>query len=397
MTPRRAVMLTTRREFRERIRSRAFRVSLAIQFVLVIGIAMASIITSDDGPSTLKLGVSGREAAIIGASASERADAFNLRVELKRFADATAARAAVADDEVDLALAGGRLLTPSDPDDQDVALVRSAAAGVRSTEALREHGLSPAEIKRALVPPPLTTVAVDPGGGGGQGLAFIGVLLLYIAILTFGYAVTSGVIEEKASRVIELLLSTIRARELLAGKVLGIGLVGLIQIVVVGGGGLAVAAGSGQLDLPSSTFSTAVLVALYFVLGYLFYACAFAVAGALVSRQEDAQSTTSPMLVLLVGGYLASFSVIDDPHSGLATLFTFLPPVAPMTVPARAAQDALPLWELALSIVLMIVSTVLLIRLAGRVYERAVLRLGAPMKLTQALKLAREPVAGGGP
>jgi ABC-2 type transport system permease protein len=214
------------------------------------------------------------------------------------------------------------------------------------------------------------------------------VLLLYIAILTFGYAVSSGVIEEKSSRVIELLLSTIRARELLAGKVLGIGVVGLIQLVVVAGAGLAVALASGELELPSSTLSTTLLVALYFVLGYLLYACLFAVAGAIVSRQEDAQSTTSPMLVVLIGGYLASFSVIDDPHSALATICTLLPPVAPMVVPARAAQDALPVWELALSVALTVAAIALLIRLAGRIYERAVLRVGAPLKLTQAFRLA---------
>jgi ABC-2 type transport system permease protein len=392
MTARRAVSLTGRREFRERMRSRAFRVSIAIQLVLVIGISLVAILTSDDGPSKVALGVSGPEATTIGIAARGHADAFDMSVTLKRYPDAGAARAAVADDKVDLALAGNRLLTSNSPDDQQVALVRSAAAGVRTTQELRDYGLSPTEVKRALAPPPLTEVEVDAGNSGGQGLAFVGVLLLYIAILTFGYAVTAGVIEEKSSRVIELLLSTIRARELLAGKVLGIGLVGLIQIVVVGGAGLAVAIGSGRLDLPSSTLTTALLVALYFVLGYLFYACAFAVAGALVSRQEDAQSTTSPMMVLLVGGYLASFSVIDNPHSGLATLFTFLPPVAPMTVPARAAQDALPLWELVVSVALMVVSTLLLIRLAGRVYERAVMRMGAPLKLTQALKLAREPL-----
>ncbi len=216
-------------------------------------------------------------------------------------------------------------------------------------------------------------------------------LLLYIAIITFGNVVAVGVIEEKSSRVIELILSTIRARELLAGKVLGIGLVGLIQLVAVGGAGLAFALATGELDLPSSTAWTAVLVAVYFVLGYLLYACAYAMAGALVSRQEDAQSTTAPMTIVLVGSYLLSLSVLDDPDSTLATIGSFIPPLAPMIVPARAAQDALPAWELAVSILLMLACSALLIRLAGRVYERAVLRLGAPLKLSQALTLAREP------
>lgn len=388
MTARRAVLLTGRREFRERVRSRAFRVALLIQVLIVVGIAVVTAITSDDGPSTVKLGVTGQESAAIAAVARERAGAFDAKVELTRYPSPAAARAAVANDDVDLALVGGRLVTTSNTSSEDVALVRSAGASVRTTEALRRAGLSAEEIKQALAPPPLVVSEVG-SGDSGQGLAFVGVLLLYIAILTFGYAVTAGVIEEKQSRVIELLLSSIRARELLAGKVLGIGLVGLVQIVLVGGAGLVVALGMGKLDLPSSTTETALLVALFFVLGYLFYACAFAMAGSLVSRQEDAQSTTSPMMLLLVGGYIASFSVIDNPHSGLATLFTLLPPTAPMTVPARAAQDALPVGELVASVALMVVSTLLLIRIAGRVYERSVLRVGAPLKLSAVVPLAR--------
>ena len=96
------------------------------------------------------------------------------------------------------------------------------------------------------------------------------------------------------------------------------------------------------------------LVGVYFVLGYLLYACAFAVAGSIVSRQEDLQSSSAPLSILLVGGYLAGIATIDAPDGSLATVCTFLPPVAPMVVPGRAAQGALPGWELALSIVLMV-------------------------------------------
>ncbi len=391
MTSRRAISLTARRELRERVRSRAFRVGLLIQLALVLGIALVSTLTGDDGPKTVTLGVTGPEARAVGVAAQDRSAAFELDLELQRLPSPAAARTAVRDDDVDLALVGGRLLVPAEPDDQAVALVRSAAATLGTTEQLQAQGLSPAEIRRALNPPQLATVEETDGDEGGQGLAFVGVLLLYIAIITFGNVVAVGVIEEKSSRVIELILSTIRARELLAGKVLGIGLVGLIQLVAVGGAGLVFALATGELELPSSTAWTAVLVAVYFVLGYLLYACAYAMAGALVSRQEDAQSTTAPMTVVLVGGYLLSLSVLDDPDSTLATVASFVPPLAPMIVPARAAQDALPAWELAVSIVLMLAFSALLIRLAGRVYERAVLRLGAPLKLSQALALAREP------
>ena len=117
----------------------------------------------------------------------------------------------------------------------------------------------------------------------------------------------------------------------------------------------------------------------YFVLGYAFYACAFAVAGAMVSRQEDVGSVTTPLTIILVAGYLASFGVSDDPSGTMATVLTLVPLTAPLVVPARAAVDGLPAGELVASIVILIASTGALIWLAGRIYERAVLRVGAPL------------------
>ncbi len=153
MTLRRAISLTARRELRERLRSRAFRVGLLIQLLLVLGIAVVSALTSDDGPKTVTLGVTGPEARAIGASAQDRSAAFALDLELKQLPSPAAARMAVRDGDVDLAVIRGRLFVPADPDDQAVALVRSAADTLGTTERLRAQGLSAAEIQRALNPP----------------------------------------------------------------------------------------------------------------------------------------------------------------------------------------------------------------------------------------------------
>ena len=185
----------------------------------------------------------------------------------------------------------------------------------------------------------------------GSGVALVGSLLLYIAILSFGIVVATAVVVEKSSRVVEVVLSAIRPVQLLTGKVLGIGLLGLLQVVLV-----SPAPGSRSRSRWARSTSrarpreTAILVGVYFVLGYLLYACAFAVAGSIVSRQEDLQSSSAPLSILLVGGYLAGLATLDSPDGGLATVCTFLPPIAPMVVPGRAAQGALPGWELALSI-----------------------------------------------
>jgi ABC-2 type transport system permease protein len=132
-------------------------------------------------------------------------------------------------------------------------------------------------------------------------------------------------------------------------------------------------------------------VLVYFVLGYAFYGCCFAAAASLVSRQEDTQSSTGPLLVILVGSYIAADAALGNPDGGLATAGTFIPPMAPLIVPGRAAQGALPAWQLALSLALMAAAIALVIVLAARIYDRSVLRFGTPVKLREAIGAALRP------
>jgi len=391
VSPRRAVALVAERELREGLRSRAWRASLAIQVVLVAGIAIISIVAAGgDGPSKRDVAVVGPRAERIGVKAREEQRDFGIELTLKRFGALAPARSAVSDGDIDAALRGRGLTIGEDPDQALEALLQNADRVIAGEDRLRRAGLSRAQADAALNPPPLRTTEVEPSGGeGGGGLAYLGALLLYIAIISFGYAIASSVVSEKSSRVVEVILSAIRPSQLLAGKVIGVGLLGLIQISIIGAAGLLIALFGGDLSLPDSTAETVALVLLYFVLGYAFYGCAFAGVASLVSRQEDSQSTTSPLLVVLIGSYLATNSALGNPEGSLAQIGTFLPPMAPMLVPGRAAQGALAGWELAASIALMVVSILIVVRLAARVYDRSVLRFGTPMKLREALALSR--------
>jgi ABC-2 type transport system permease protein len=389
VNPRRSVSLVGRRELREGLRSRAWRASLGIQVVLVAGLAIIAIVTSgSDGPSKRDVAVVGAKSERVVAKARAEQAGYGIELTTERPGSSVAARTAVSDDDVDAALTHGGLIVGENPDDALVALLQNAARVVAGEERLRQEGLTRAQADAALNPPPLRTTEVEPSGGeGGTGLAFLGALLLYVAIITFGYAIASSVVTEKSSRVVEVILSAIRPTQLLAGKVIGVGLLGLIQITLIGAIGLAIALVGGNVSLPSSTAETAILVLVYFVLGYAFYGCAFAGVASLVSRQEDAQSTTMPLLVILIGSYLATNSALSNPDGSLAQVGTFLPPMAPMLVPGRAAQDALPLWELAASLALMVISILIVVRVAARIYDRSVLRFGTPMKLREALSL----------
>jgi ABC-2 type transport system permease protein len=388
VSPRRAAWLVARRELRERLRSRAFRVSTLVTLVVVVAVVVISAVAGGGGTTTYEVAITGSLPREIVDEAGAQAPAFDATVKERTVPDAATAARLVRDGDVDAAVVDGQIYARGF-ESPVVGLLQSAARRVHGSYVLRTANLPERTVQQALAPALLTVRDVGDGDSGGQGVAFVGVLLLYLAILTFGYALAGGVVEEKSSRVVEVVLSAIRPRSLLAGKVVGIGLVGALQValVVVVGAGLALALGS--IDLPDTTVGAALLVALYFVLGYAFYAWAFAVVGAMVSRAEDVQSVSAPLMLLIVAGYLVSFSVIDDAGGTLATVCALLPPVAPMTVPAIAAQGALPLWLLLASIAVMVVSTVVLARIAARVYERSVLRMGSALSWRDVVALAK--------
>jgi ABC-2 type transport system permease protein len=381
------IRLVAEREIRERLRGRAFRASTAVMLFAVLGIVLFAALQGDDGPTDATVRATGQSSARVARAAVARQEPFSLRLDVQRTTPALARRA-VRDGDADAALLeGGRLALSSDAPDGLEPLLRSAWNELQLRRAFRARGLSPSEVTAALEPPPLDVSRVAEAGGDGEGLAFIGTLLLYVAILTFGYYVSAGVVEEKSTRVVEMVVSAVRPAQLLAGKVIGIGLLGLAQLAAIAGIGVVVTVALGRFDLPSATAETVLVSLVYFVLGYAFYACGFAVAGAIVSRQEDLQSTTAPLTLVLVAAYFVSLSALGDAGSTLARVTSFLPPVAPLVVPARTAQDAMEPWELALSLGCMVVGTVALLIVAARIYERSILRLGAPLKLRDALRL----------
>jgi ABC-2 type transport system permease protein len=383
----RAVFLVARREFRERLRGRGFRASTGVMILAVLGIMSVSALTSPGGPQDVTVAVSGDGPTAVAETATSIQSDFGLRVDVARAGDPADARGLVTAGDAGGAVTDDGLVLADGAPTELEALLQAASRRVRAEEALADTGLEPTEVRAVLVPPPLPVEQIGGPDDEAAALSFLVALLLYIGIFTFGYYVASGVVEEKTSRVVEVVLSAIRPLTLLAGKVVGIGLLGLAQLAAIAGIGLGAALVFDQVDVPAAASATIALALVYFVLGYVFYACAFAAAGAIVARHEDLQSTTAPVSVLLVGSYFAVLPVIDSPDSALARITTFLPPVAPMTVPARAAQDALPAWELALSLVAMLAGIALMLLAATRIYERSVLRLGAPLKLRQALRL----------
>ena len=204
-------------------------------------------------------------------------------------------------------------------------LLQGASAAVRARAALDAAGLEPARAEQVLSPAPLPVDGVSSSAEPDDersALAFVGVLLLYGQLLGYGYWVAAGVVEEKASRIVEILLATIRPRHLLAGKVLGIGALALLQLFGIGVLTLTAGIAIGAIEVPSDAIVVAAIVLAWFVLGYAFFACAYAAAGALVPRQEDLQNTTTPLSLVLIASFLLSFAAIENPDGGLARVLS---------------------------------------------------------------------------
>jgi ABC-2 type transport system permease protein len=203
--------------------------------------------------------------------------------------------------------------------------------------------------------------------------------------------VISGVVEEKSNRVVELVLSAVRPRHLLAGKVIGIGLLGLAQLALVVGMTAALLV-AGAFDAPAELGGDIALVLPWFTLGFALYAVAYAVAGALASSRQDADTAGQPVTYTLVASFFAGYAVLSAaPEGALAGLLTVFPLTAPLVLPARSALVGVPLWQHALALALVLASIYALVRLAGRVYAHGLLHGGARLQLRAAWRSIHQP------
>ena len=379
MTAWRAITLVARREIRERLRSKVFLVSTLVMLVLVAGsTALQGALSKKH---TYHVAVTAPAPRGLDAALQRSAKPFDATVQLQVVSSPAAGREALADKEVDalLLLRGDRLVFRANVDPQVAAVADTAV------RALRRH-LPPA--------PELTTVTLEPSDTEGTDAATIvalsGSVLLLMSLAVYGQWVVSGVVEEKNNRVVELILATVLPRHLLAGKVIGIGLLGLAQLVLVAGLA-AVLLGAGAFDAPSSLGWSLALVVPWFALGFALYAVAYAAAGALASRQDNAETAGQPVTYTLLAAYfLGYFAISADADGLLANLLTVFPLSAPLVLPARSALLGVPLWEHLLAVVLVLASIYALVRFAGRVYGRGLLHSGPRLDPRAAWRLARE-------
>jgi len=383
---REAVKLVARREVTQKLREKSFLISMAVTVVIIVAVAVLPALFGAGGPTKFTIVTTDSESAAVAAAARRAAPGFDAKLTVR-----AGTPGAPAGKGVDAVLSAGVLHAQEEPDDKLTGLVQAASREVHQARAVRRAGLRGAELQRALNPPAVKVVTaepIDPERDRKGAFAFVAVLALYTQLLTFGYLLASGVVEEKASRVVEVLLATIRPRDLLAGKIIGLGLLGFGQLLVMTGVGLLAATLSGALEVNGEIVGAAGLALGWFVLGYAFYAGLFACAGALVPRQEELQASMTPLTMLILISFFVSFVVLDDPDGTLAHVTSFIPFSAPITMPPRIALGEAPAIEIVIAFVVTLAGAVALIPLAGRIYSGAVLRTGSAIKVRDAWRAA---------
>jgi len=392
----RVIGLVWKREITERGKSKVFLIATGLTLLLITAAFVGPTLAGGEADE-VRIGYIGQSGAGVLATAGILADldeSFDLIST--EYPDLGSGESALEEGTIEALLVDGSEVVTEGQGQFSVnagaSLLQQAASANRVERLVAETGMSGEEVVELLTNDLLTTrtlSGVDADDATREVVAYAGLMLMYAAILMYGSWTLAGVTEEKANRVVEILVSTIEPWQLLAGKVAGIGTLGLAQFGLTIAYSLVLARLTGAFEVGAIPVDSGVMVVLWFVLGFAIYAVMFAAVGALVSRSEDAQSASTPVTIAAVVSFLVTIVTLEDPSGITARISTFVPFTAPYTVPVRYSLDAIAWWEVAVSAVLTIIAMVGMILIAGRIYRGALLSFGARLKIREAWRSAR--------
>lgn len=414
------IKLIALREYLARIRQRSFQISTAIQLIGVLVLAFVPlIITAFSGSST-----SAAKIAVIDTSGANVARQMQPYLRQLASADGGAdgsialvpqsvspdqARAEVEHGDVHAALfvdrdAQGDLAfryeNKDGSTDAESQTIYAAASAIGLRDRLQRAGLSAAQAQQVVtqpafavkpVQPQADTATSDAAKGAKMAIGYVLSFMMYMVVIIYGMWIAGGVVEEKASRIMEIMINAATPWQLMAGKVIGIGLAAMTQIVPTVLLGAIAFSLQGRItkqvldktstlsgiDFSSIGVQAAIAFLIYFILGFLLYTALYAGVGSLVSRQEEINQAVMPLTFLVMIGFFgAMFVVFGQPDSVVAKILSLVPFTAPMTMVPRILIGHPAAWEIALSVVLLVVAVAAAIAFAGRLYRMGVLMYG---------------------
>jgi ABC-2 type transport system permease protein len=380
--------LVAGREIRERLRGRTFRIVTVILFAVVTAAVIIPAVRS--GTTTT------RRVGVVASSASlqtglhDLAGSAGLSVQLVQEPDLSQARAALQAGHLDMVVDGAGAILVKNPlsatdTSAEARFVRSVSVSLGAQRAFAQAGLTPQQAATIARAQPLPVQSLHPGKKTrttAESTALLGVILIFVVLTQYLTWTLMGVMEEKASRVVEVLLATVRPIQLLAGKVLGIGAVALAQAVILVAYALVLAEAVGSSVVHGAAPLVIAASLVWLVLGYAFYSWVYAAAGSLAERQDQVQSMVLPLSAPLIFGYIASLvGLSGGSPSLLVKVLAYLPPTAPFAMPALVGSGEATWWQFLLSVIVALVCTFGVALVAARVYRTAVLQTGGRVRL----------------
>lgn len=420
------VWAVVRREFLERVRTKWFLIStiLGPLFMLALMVVPGLLATRTGRGSRIALvdeqsgTLAGRlEAQLAGGgrfrleivpatreSRARIADSLTREVQAERLEGFLAVSAATL--EAGIVQYRGRNVASI----RDMSLLEGGVRQALMVERLARRGVDPAVVQEARSRIRLETLRITRRGATGETgeatffLAYVVAFVLYMAIILYSVNVMRSVLEEKQSRVIELLVSSLKPFQLLLGKVIGVGAVGLLQFGIWAGTALALLRYRTQLlgllgvspeaatriQLPALGAGMVLVCIGYFLLGYLLYSAMFAVIGASVNTDAEAQQAQIPVMTLLVLSILTFPAVLNEPAGELALALAVIPFSSPIIMPIRYAAAEVPGDQIALSVAILAATTLFVVWLASRIYRVGILMYGKRPTLRELVRWARQ-------
>lgn len=412
----REMWVIAKRELLERVRSKWFIAMTLLWPVLMVGAIVVPALLGGQGTEGAKVTIVDRSGVLAQSMSVQLAVSQKWQIDsAPPETDEKELRKQIKDGKID-----GYILIPSDALDggeiiysgnnasnQTVAMTFGMIArGAVIEQRAKRLGMKPedlVELNRRVNVSVRHTTGEEEGTAGAVMflVGFMIAFLMYSAIMLFGMNVMRSVIVEKTSRIVELLVATSTPRAMMAGKILGVGTAGLIQIAIwFGFGALAMWQQHAILGLfgveqdatsilPSLDAGQVGIVIVFFVFGYLFYAAMYAAVGAMVSSEQDSQQAQMPITMLLVIGIVALTAITGDPRGSTSAIMTMVPFWSPMLMPLRYFLGGAGVGHVVLSIAILAVSTVVVALAAAKIYRVGILMHGKRPSLQELVRWLR--------
>lgn len=383
--------LVAGREIRQRTRGRAFRIATAL---LLVGVAAAVIIpvATRGGSHTAQIGVVGADTLALRQAVAAAGRSAGTAVHVVPQSDVASAEQALRAGDLDAVVIDGRRIVVHKAADRGDPDVRVLANLLGLATTMQAAGLSTAQATQLAHARPLPIASLEPAKGNtaGRSTATIGLIVMFILLTQYLSWTLMGVMEEKSNRVVEVLLATVRPLQLLAGKLLGIGIVVFAQAAVMAGFALVLGRAIGSDLLHGSAPLVLVSTVIWLLLGYALYSWLYAAAGSTVERQDQVQTLALPLSVPLIAGYILGITMLSSASAPVwFEVLAYFPPTAPFAMTTLVGLGAVAWWQFATSVVITVVTAVFVARLAALVYRRAILRTGRRVPLREVLSRAR--------